>query len=155
MEGQRGLFVGGLLYSKIGSPETQSARRAGRKSGIIEMYTSLLFQRCSDEPSTQRSWRSGKTDASDDCQCSIADDLIQRLRDYGVHDRFGIPGNYVLSFSSELENSPINVIGCTREDCAGVIGDAKVTELTIHAVLEENDASDTLKKLAERMKEKV
>ncbi|TWU43784.1 Indole-3-pyruvate decarboxylase [Novipirellula aureliae] len=55
---------------------------------------------------------------------TIADYLIQRLRDYGVHDLFGIPGDYVLSFYSELENSPINVIGCTREDCAGFAADA-------------------------------
>ena len=50
--------------------------------------------------------------------------LIQRLRDYGIHDLFGIPGDYVLSFYSELEKSPINVVGCTREDCAGFAADA-------------------------------
>ncbi|TWU42585.1 alpha-keto acid decarboxylase family protein [Novipirellula artificiosorum] len=55
---------------------------------------------------------------------SIAGYLIQRLRDYGVDDLFGIPGDYVLSFYSELERSPINVIGCTREDCAGFAADA-------------------------------
>jgi indolepyruvate decarboxylase len=55
---------------------------------------------------------------------SIAGYLIQRLRDYGIHDVFGIPGDYVLSFYSELERSPINVVGCTREDCAGFAADA-------------------------------
>ena len=55
---------------------------------------------------------------------SIAEYLIQRLQDYGVKDLFGIPGDYVLSFYSELEQSPINVIGCTREDCAGFAADA-------------------------------
>ena len=50
--------------------------------------------------------------------------LIQRLRDYGIHDMFGIPGDYVLSFYSELEKSSINVVGCTREDCAGFAADA-------------------------------
>ncbi|MDA8968299.1 thiamine pyrophosphate-binding protein [bacterium] len=50
--------------------------------------------------------------------------LIQRLRDYGIHDLFGIPGDYILSFYSELEKSPINVVGCTREDCAGFAADA-------------------------------
>lgn len=55
---------------------------------------------------------------------SIASYLIQRLRDYGINDLFGIPGDYVLSFYSELEKSPINVVGCTREDCAGFAADA-------------------------------
>lgn len=50
--------------------------------------------------------------------------LIQRLRDYGIVDLFGIPGDYILSFYSELEKSPINVVGCTREDCAGFAADA-------------------------------
>ncbi|TWU59872.1 Indole-3-pyruvate decarboxylase [Rubripirellula tenax] len=55
---------------------------------------------------------------------SIGGYLIQRLRDYGIEDIFGIPGDYVLSFYSELERSPINVVGCTREDCAGFAADA-------------------------------
>ncbi len=55
---------------------------------------------------------------------SIGGYLIQRLRDYGINDIFGIPGDYVLSFYSELERSPINVVGCTREDCAGFAADA-------------------------------
>jgi indolepyruvate decarboxylase len=55
---------------------------------------------------------------------TIGDYLIQRLRDYGIHDLFGIPGDYILSFYSELEKSPINVVGCTREDCAGFAADA-------------------------------
>ncbi len=55
---------------------------------------------------------------------SIGGYLIQRLRDYGINDLFGIPGDYVLSFYSELEKSPINVVGCTREDCAGFAADA-------------------------------
>jgi indolepyruvate decarboxylase len=50
--------------------------------------------------------------------------LIQRLRDYGIDDLFGIPGDYILSFYSELEKSQINVVGCTREDCAGFAADA-------------------------------
>ena len=50
--------------------------------------------------------------------------MIQRLQDYGIDDIFGIPGDYVLSFYSELEKSPINVVGCTREDCAGFAADA-------------------------------
>lgn len=55
---------------------------------------------------------------------SIGEYLIQRLQDYGVDDVFGIPGDYILSFYGDLEKSPINVVGCTREDCAGFAADA-------------------------------
>ncbi len=54
---------------------------------------------------------------------SIGQYLIHRLIDYGIRDCFGIPGDYVLAFYSELERSPINVVGCTREDCAGFAAD--------------------------------
>jgi indolepyruvate decarboxylase len=55
---------------------------------------------------------------------SIGDYLIRRLQDYGIRDVFGLPGDYVLGFYSLLEHSPINVVGCTREDCAGFAADA-------------------------------
>lgn len=55
---------------------------------------------------------------------SIGQYLIRRLQDYGIRDIFGIPGDYVLNFYSMLEQSPINVVGCTREDCAGFAADA-------------------------------
>lgn len=55
---------------------------------------------------------------------SIGQYLIQRLQDYGIADVFGIPGDYVLSFYTMLEESPLNAIGCTREDCAGFAADA-------------------------------
>ena len=55
---------------------------------------------------------------------SISQYLIARLSDYGIDDVFGIPGDYVLSFYSELEKSSLNVVGCTREDCAGFAADA-------------------------------
>ena len=55
---------------------------------------------------------------------SIGKYLIERLQDYGIADIFGIPGDYVLSFYSLLEESDINVIGCTREDNAGFAADA-------------------------------
>lgn len=57
-------------------------------------------------------------------QISIGQYLINRLEDYGIRDIFGIPGDYVLSFYSMLEESPINVVGCTREDNAGFAADA-------------------------------
>ncbi|MEX2285556.1 MAG: thiamine pyrophosphate-binding protein [Planctomycetaceae bacterium] len=49
--------------------------------------------------------------------------LIQRLQDYGIRDVFGIPGDFVLQFYGMLEESPIRVIGTTREDCAGYAAD--------------------------------
>ncbi|MEQ8209308.1 MAG: thiamine pyrophosphate-binding protein [Lacipirellulaceae bacterium] len=55
---------------------------------------------------------------------SIGQYLIQRLQDYSIADAFGIPGDYVLSFYTMLEESSINTIGCTREDCAGFAADA-------------------------------
>ncbi len=59
-----------------------------------------------------------------DGNLSIGQYLIQRLQDYGIADLFGIPGDYVLSFYTMLEESPINTVGCTREDCAGFAADA-------------------------------
>ncbi len=55
---------------------------------------------------------------------SIGQYLIRRLQDHHIDDLFGIPGDYILSFYSMLEESPINVVGCTREDCAGFAADA-------------------------------
>ena len=67
---------------------------------------------------------SNATSTRSTANLTIGQYLIQRLRDYGIDDLFGIPGDYVLSFYSELEKSPINVVGCTREDCAGFAADA-------------------------------
>lgn len=55
---------------------------------------------------------------------TIGSYLIERLRAYGVKHVFGIPGDYVLGFYQMLEESPIEVIGVTREDCAGFAADA-------------------------------
>lgn len=55
---------------------------------------------------------------------SIGQYLIRRLQDYGLGHIFGIPGDYILTFYGQLEKSPIEVVGCTREDCAGFAADA-------------------------------
>ncbi len=55
---------------------------------------------------------------------SIGQYLIRRLQDYGIGHVFGIPGDYILGFYSLLENSPLGIVGCTREDCAGFAADA-------------------------------
>lgn len=57
-------------------------------------------------------------------QLGVGEYLIQRLQDFGLRDIFGIPGDFVLQFYGLLEESPINVVGCTREDCAGYAADA-------------------------------
>jgi len=55
---------------------------------------------------------------------SIGDFLIDRLLQRGVRHVFGVPGDYVLAFYGKLDRSPLGVVGCTREDCAGFAADA-------------------------------
>jgi indolepyruvate decarboxylase len=55
---------------------------------------------------------------------TIGEYLIQRLQDYGLRHVFGIPGDFVLQFYGQLQDSPLGVVGCTREDCAGYAADA-------------------------------
>lgn len=50
--------------------------------------------------------------------------VIDRLRALGVEHVFGIPGDYVLTFYKLLEQSPLRLVGTTREDCAGFAADA-------------------------------
>ncbi len=57
-------------------------------------------------------------------QQTIGGYLISRLWDYGIRDVFGIPGDYVLGFYTMLADSPINLVGCCREDNAGFAADA-------------------------------
>lgn len=55
---------------------------------------------------------------------SIGEYLLGRLWECGVRHIFGIPGDYVLSLAAMVERSPIQWVGCTREDCAGFAADA-------------------------------
>ena len=55
---------------------------------------------------------------------TIGSYLIQRLQDYGIEHVFGIPGDFVLQFYVMLSQSPIQVVGTTREDNAGYAADA-------------------------------
>ncbi|QEH33129.1 Indole-3-pyruvate decarboxylase [Aquisphaera giovannonii] len=50
--------------------------------------------------------------------------IIDRLRANGVGHVFGIPGDYVLGLYKLLEESPIRLVGMTREDSAGFAADA-------------------------------
>ena len=54
----------------------------------------------------------------------IGEYLIERLWELGVRHIFGVPGDYVLGFYDMLVRSDIEVIGTTREDCAGFAADA-------------------------------
>src|SRR3972149_5931246 len=65
-----------------------------------------------------------KTPRVDGRTQTIGGYLIQRLQDYGVRDCFGIPGDFVLQFYKMLDESPIRVIGTTREDSAGYAADS-------------------------------
>lgn len=60
---------------------------------------------------------------SNNAEQTIGGYLIQRLQDYGIEHVFGIPGDFVLQFYAMLENSPVQVVGCTREDNAGFAAD--------------------------------
>ena len=55
---------------------------------------------------------------------SIGEYLVGRLHALGVGHIFGIPGDYVLGLYKLLEESPIELVGTTREDCAGFAADA-------------------------------
>jgi len=57
-------------------------------------------------------------------QLSIGDYLLKQLYRRGVKHVFGVPGDYVLSFYSLMEKSPIECVGTTREDAAGFAADA-------------------------------
>ena len=50
--------------------------------------------------------------------------LIDRLGALGVEHVFGIPGDYVLGLYKLIEESPIKLVGTTREDNAGFAADA-------------------------------
>lgn len=55
---------------------------------------------------------------------TIGSAVIDRLHQLGVRHIFGIPGDYVLSLYKLIEESPIQHVGTTREDCAGFAADA-------------------------------
>jgi indolepyruvate decarboxylase len=55
---------------------------------------------------------------------SIGRYLVDRVAGLGVEHVFGIPGDYVLGLYKLLEESPIKLVGTTREDNAGFAADA-------------------------------
>ncbi len=55
---------------------------------------------------------------------TIGDYLIRRLGEEGVGHVFGVPGDYVLTFFSQMEQSPLEVINTSDEQGAGFAADA-------------------------------
>jgi indolepyruvate decarboxylase len=55
---------------------------------------------------------------------TVSEYLIRRLADHGVEHVFGVPGDYVLRFFQQLEQSPIKVINTSDEQGAGFAADA-------------------------------
>ena len=97
-----------------GRKPTKPARAAGRSNASKSM-------RRSGTSSGKSVPRSKPTEGKG--KQTIGGYLIQRLQDYGVADVFGIPGDFVLQFYGMLTDSPIRVVGTTREDCAGYAAD--------------------------------
>lgn len=93
-----------------GRKPTKPARAAGRSNASKSM-------RRGGKSLTRAKPQNGKN------KQTIGGYLIQRLQDYGVADVFGIPGDFVLQFYGMLTDSPIRVVGTTREDCAGYAAD--------------------------------
>jgi len=57
-------------------------------------------------------------------ETTISEYLIQSLQKAGVDHIFGIPGDYVIKFFSELENSSIETVGTCSEQGAAFAADA-------------------------------
>jgi len=55
---------------------------------------------------------------------AIGEYLIQRLHAHGVRHVFGIPGDYVLGFYEQLQQSPLKIINTCDEQGAGFAADA-------------------------------
>ena len=104
-----------MARRKTGSPaarEVSAKRRAGKTE-----------PRKAAKPSRPKAQPAAALSSNGHAQ-EIGAYLIQRLQDYGLKDIFGIPGDFVLQFYGMLEDSPIRVIGATREDNAGYAADA-------------------------------
>lgn len=54
----------------------------------------------------------------------VGDYLIERLRAHGVEHVFGVPGDFVLGFMKDLEESPLTLITTCDEQGAGFAADS-------------------------------
>ncbi len=55
---------------------------------------------------------------------TIGSYLLKRLQEHGVDHIFGVPGDFVLGFMTEIESSPIELINTCDEQGAGFAADA-------------------------------
>ncbi len=83
-----------------------------------------MAKKATTRPATKRPTTEVSAAVTNSTELTIGSYLIQRLQDYGLGHVFGIPGDFVLQFYGMLQDSPIGVIGCTREDNAGYAADA-------------------------------
>jgi indolepyruvate decarboxylase len=74
--------------------------------------------------SAARATDRNQTQSRDSETISIGAYLIDRIRALGVGHVFGIPGDYVLGLYKMLQDSPLQVVGMTKEDSAGFAADA-------------------------------
>jgi indolepyruvate decarboxylase len=80
----------------------------------------------SSSPATT-SMRDGPASAGPDpspAVITVGQYLVDRLHGLGVRHVFGIPGDYVLGLYKLIEQSPMRLVGMTREDNAGFAADA-------------------------------
>jgi indolepyruvate decarboxylase len=75
-----------------------------------------------DALSTQSS--NGASAVAATAPTTIGQYLVERLGALGVEHVFGIPGDYILQLYKLIEESPIKLVGVTREDNAGFAADA-------------------------------
>ena len=54
---------------------------------------------------------------------TIGDYLLQGLLRVGIRHVFGVPGDYILRFYQQLDASPLELVGTTREDTAAFAAD--------------------------------
>lgn len=59
-----------------------------------------------------------------ECKTTVSSYLIRRLIDLGVGHVFGVPGDYILDFYRQLEESPLQLINTSDEQGAGFAADA-------------------------------
>lgn len=55
---------------------------------------------------------------------TIGEYLLERLKEFGANHIFGVPGDFVLGFMTQIEKSPIELINTSDEQGAGFAADA-------------------------------
>lgn len=68
--------------------------------------------------------RDGSVQVAVSAPATVGQYLIHRIASLGVRHVFGIPGDYVLGLYKLMDESPLRIVGMTREDSAGFAADA-------------------------------